>query len=1043
MRNLQFLVLIFMIVGICTVASASVFTENFESYAPGSSLHGQGGWKGWDNTATSGAPASNSHAVSGTNSVEIISTADLVHQFDLKGGKWEFTVMQYIPSGTTGTTYFILLNTYSDGGTKDWSVQTQFNMDTGAISYWHGGSAQILYDRWIELKYVIDLDNNTVDKYYNGEFVVTDTWDDNNHGTLQAIDLYGNSASSVYYDDIKIAAPLGAYNPNPADGAILRQTWSSMGWSPGTFAGSHDVYFGENADDVAAGTGDTFRGNVSMPYFVVGFPGYPYPDGLVEGTTYYWRIDEVNDLNPDSPLKGDVWSFMIAPKTAFEPVPSNGSKFIDPENVTLNWTVGFGAKLHTIYFGDDYDTVANATGGQSQGVIGFNPGPLELDKTYYWRVDEFDGSATYKGDVWSFMTAKEGGGVKAQYYNGMNFENLVLTRIDPQINFSWGDPGSPDPKVNVDQFSARWTGEIEAAFTETYTFYTTSDDGARLWVNGQQIVDSWVDQSPTEHSGKIDLVAGNTYSFVMEYYENGGGATAQLSWSSPSTPKQIIPQAALSPPVRANAPSPASGATGTKLTPILKWNPGDYTVSHEVYFGTDPNAVKNADKSSPEYKGKKALGDESYNPGKLDWFTIYYWRVDEVNDLNPDSPWIGNVWNFTTGDFILIDDFEDYDAEENQIWYSWHDGLGYGAPGTEPYYAGNGTGAAVGDESTASYTEETIVHGGHHSMPFTYDNNKQGFAKYSEVELTLTDTRDWTEEGVTELSLWFRGYPASTGSFVEGPTGTYTMTGSGSDIWAVNGVEADEFHFAYKMLSGAGSITAKVVSVSNTNAWAKAGVMIRETLNPDSAHAFACITPGNGVAMQYRPSTGGTSVNYNQTGVAAPYWVKVERSISGLFTVSQSANGTSWQPVTGAVAQTIPMATNVYIGLALTAHNASATCQAVFSNVTTAGNVTGQWAHQDIGILSNDPEPLYVAVSNSTGNPAVVVDGDPAAAQVDTWTEWVIPLSAFSDQGINLTNVDGIAIGLGTRGNMTVPGGSGKIFIDDIRLYRPNDASGE
>jgi hypothetical protein len=250
-------------------------------------------------------------------------------------------------------------------------------------------------------------------------------------------------------------------------------------------------------------------------------------------------------------------------------------------------------------------------------------------------------------------------------------------------------------------------------------------------------------------------------------------------------------------------------------------------------------------------------------------------------------------------------------------------------------------------------------------------------------------------------------------------------------------VEADEFHFAYKTLSGAGSITAKVVSVTNTDPWSKAGVMIRETLNPDSAHAFACITPGNGVAMQYRPSTGGTSANYNQTGVAAPYWVKVERSISGLFTVSQSANGTSWQPVTGAVAQTIPMGTNVYIGLALTAHNAALTCQAVFSNVTTTGNVTGQWAHQDIGINSNDAEPLYVAVSNSTGNPAVVVNDDPAAAQVDTWTEWVIPLSAFSDQGINLTNVDSIAIGLGTRGNMTVPGGSGKIFIDDIRLYRP------
>jgi hypothetical protein len=171
--------------------------------------------------------------------------------------------------------------------------------------------------------------------------------------------------------------------------------------------------------------------------------------------------------------------------------------------------------------------------------------------------------------------------------------------------------------------------------------------------------------------------------------------------------------------------------------------------------------------------------------------------------------------------------------------------------------------------------------------------------------------------------------------------------------------------------------------------------------------------------------------------------LKLERSISGLFTVSHSANGTSWQPVTGAAVQTIPMGSNVYIGLALTSHDTALTCQAVFSNVTTTGSVTGQWAHQDIGILSNDPEPLYVAVSNKTGNAVVVVHDDPAAAQINTWTEWVIPLQTLADQGIVLTNVDRIAVGLGTKGNMTVPGGSGKMFFDDIRLYRLREAAGQ
>jgi len=837
-----------------------------------------------------------------------------------------------------------------------------------------------------------------------------------------------------------------ASNPDPADGALYGDTWVSLNWRAGDFAVSHDVYFGENFDDVNDATRDSevYRGNqnLDVTYFIAGFFGYPYPDGLVSGATYYWRIDEVNDADPNSPWKGRVWSFTIPPKKAYEPVPGNGSKFIDSENLTLTWTPGFGAMLHTVYFGDDYDTIANAAGGTSQGSTTFNPGPLETEKTYYWRVDEFEAGGTHKGDVWSFTTAKIGGGLRAEYYHWSGdyppsepFQVFVMTEIVPEIDFNWGE-GSPNALVNTNNFACRFTGEVEAAFTETYTFCVTTDDGQRLWVDGQPIIDMWVEQGMVEHRGTIDLVAGQRYSIELWEYENAGGAGCELRWLSPSTPKQIVPQAALSPPVRAMGPSPANGATGTKMTPILKWGAGVSAVSHEVYFGTDADAVANADKSSPEYKGTKALGDESYDPGKLAWFTQYFWRIDEVNDLNPDSPWTGNLWSFTTGDFIVVDDFEDYDADENQIWYSWIDGLGFGVLGSDTYNPGNGTGSAVGDESSPSYTEETIVHSGGQAMPLSYDNNKQGYAMYSETELTLASPRDWTEENVAELSLWFRGYPGSVGSFVEGPVGTFTMTASGADIWLVNGVEADEFHYAYKMLTGAGSITARVDSVENTNVWAKAGVMVRETLDPDSSHAMMVVTPAQGVSFQRRPGTGATSVNTDAAGLAAPYWVRIERDLAGNFTGYSSANGSTWDMLG---TENIQMGANVYIGLALTAHDAALTCQAVFSNVTTTGNVTGLWANQDIGILSNDAEPLYVAVSNSTGAPAVVVHDDPAAAQIDTWTEWIIPLSVLTDQGLTLTNVDSIALGLGDRNNPQ-PGGSGKMFFDDIRLYRTREA---
>ncbi len=846
------------------------------------------------------------------------------------------------------------------------------------------------------------------------------------HGILDEVRIYSRALTDTEILDVMAGAgaeyPLASL-PSPADGALHADTWVTLSWRPGDFAVTHDVYLGESFEDVEAGTGDTFRGNQASTFYVAGFPGFAYPEGLVPGTTYYWRIDEINDTEPNSPWKGPVWSFTIPPKKAYNPVPADAAKFINPQDLTLSWTGGFGSKLHTVYFGDDFDTVNNAAGGLPQGVTTYKPaGLLEREKTYYWRVDEFDAVTTHKGDVWSFTIAKDGGGVRADYFKGMDFNTFVLTRIDPQIDFNWGDPGGPDPAVGNDQFSARWTGEVEAPFTETYTFYTNSDDGVRLWIDGKQLVDNWTDHGPTENSGTIDLVAGNTYSLQMEYYENGGGAVAELRWSSPSTPKQIVPQAALSPPVKASGPYPVNSAAGERLQLVLTWNPGDFAASHDVYFGTDADAVVNADKTSPEYKGSKALGDESYDPGKLAWDTAYYWRVDEVNDAHPDSPWKGNLWSFRTGDFLVVDNFESYtddDAAGEAIWQSWIDGFGVPANGSQVGYV------------LPPYAEQTIVHSGRQSMPMLY-NNMAGVT-ISEAELALVNTRDWTEEGVAELSIWFHGQPGSTGGFAEAPAGTFTVMGSGTDIWGV----ADEFHFAYKTLTGAGSIVAKVESVQNTNAWAKAGVMIRETLEPGSKHAFACVTPGNGVASQGRDFADAASFNTAQGGVTAPHWVKVERELSGNFTVSHSADGTVWEPVTGASPTMIQMGSTVYVGLAVTSHDAALTCEAVFSNVTITGTAGPQWSHQDIGIASNATEPLYVTVANSAGQPAVVVHDDPAAAQVDAWTEWRIPLTAFSDQGINLTNIDKVALGLGAKGGAAAAGGSGTIYFDDIRLYRP------
>jgi hypothetical protein len=635
---------------------------------------------------------------------------------------------------------------------KSGDLQINFKPELGEDPWTgYGSQAFTMTEEWTEFSITTPVFTENVDPAtitFHIQYAAGDFW-------IDGVRFYEGDYVEPSFSSFK------ARKPDPADGATHEDTWASLSWEPGISALSHDVYFGDNFDDVNEGAPDTFQCNQAAEFYVVGFPGFAFPDGLVTGTTYYWRIDEINENDPNSPWRGDVWSFFVPPRNAYSPEPADGAKFIDP-NVELSWNPGFEAKIHNVYFGDNFEDVNAGAGATAKGPVGntdFTPGTLELDKTYYWRIDAFDGIETHKGDIWSFTITKVGGGVRADYFKGMNFDSLVLTRTDPDIDFNWGDPGGPDPLVGDDNFSVRWSGQVEAAFTETYTFYARTDDGVRLWVEGQLLIDNWVNRSATENKATIDLVAGQFYSVVMEYYEDGGGAVAELRWSSPHTPKQIIPQAAFSLPLKASSPNPRSGSVDVKQTSVLTWGPGDFAASHEVYFGTDEDAIRNADTGSPEYKGSRSLGSESYDPGKLDWDTTYYWRVDEVNNANPDSPWIGGVWSFTTADFLIIDNFESYDAGDNQIWFAWHDGLGYGVPGSDPYFAGNGTGSAVGDENTPSYTEETIVHGGSQAMPFFYDNNKQGFFKYSEAELTIISPRNWTENAVDTLTIWFHGSP--------------------------------------------------------------------------------------------------------------------------------------------------------------------------------------------------------------------------------------------------------------------------------------------
>ena len=192
-------------------------------------------------------------------------------------------------------------------------------------------------------------------------------------------------------------------------------------------------------------------------------------------------------------------------------------------------------------------------------VVPTGDGFYKLVASHSGKVIEVAGAGTAIGDniqQWTnnnqtcgqwkfkpFTTPGTGAGLAGNYFNGMNFETLKYSRTDANINFDWGT-GTPNAAVSVDLFSVRWTGQIQPKYTGEYTFYVTSDNGRRLWINDQLIVDKWLDDV-SENTGKITLTAGQKYEIKLEYFENNGGATCKLEWSSFMQDREMVPQTQL------------------------------------------------------------------------------------------------------------------------------------------------------------------------------------------------------------------------------------------------------------------------------------------------------------------------------------------------------------------------------------------------------------------------------------------------------------------------------------------------------------------
>lgn len=231
-----------------------------------------------------------------------------------------------------------------------------------------------------------------------------------------------------------------------------------------------------------------------------------------------------------------------------------------------------------------------------------------------YEVDPKGPDTTYRVSLSSTDEEVAGTGLAATYYDNQNFTGTTVSRTDQTVNFSWGG-GSPDPSISNNTFSVRWTGQVKPRYSENYTFYTVSDDGVRLWVNNQLIVDNWTDHPPTENSGQITLTANEQYDIKLEYYENTGSATIQLFWSSPSQAKEIIPQ------IRLYSGSEGGGASAPVLT--IESGSESTTVNNITY--TRFFSVENVNRDA---NGSIVIGGGTEDPSTQKVTVTVRWQIN-------------------------------------------------------------------------------------------------------------------------------------------------------------------------------------------------------------------------------------------------------------------------------------------------------------------------------------------------------------------------------------------------------------------------------
>jgi hypothetical protein len=468
--------------------------------------------------------------------------------------------------------------------------------------------------------------------------------------------------------------------------------------------------------------------------------------------------------------------------------PANGAGDV-PRDVVLSWVPGAYADKHDVYFGTSFADVNAASRTNPLGVLvkqnhdsntydplgfaqGGSAGLLEFSQTYYWRVDEINAPpdyTPYRGSIWSFTA--EPFVYLIQNITAMASSSEAGKGAENTVNGSGLDAADLHSTASNAMWLSSSTGpqptQIQYQFDQTYKLH-------QMWVwnynaEGMNVAygiqDARIEYSTNGTDWKVlgDVKfprAPGSVGYAHDTTIDFGGLeakyvriTANSNWSGGMVNQYGLSEVRfLYIPVRPREPKPASGATDVAPDVVLNWRAGREAASHQVYLSANRKAVENGTALVA------TVSQSSYTPGPLALGKTYYWKIAEVNQAASPTLWEGDLWSFSTVQYLVVDDFESYtDDVGNRVFQTWKDGFGYTEPA--PGYGGNGTGSAIGNASTP-FMESSIVHDGTQSVPFGYNNTGAGGkVRYSETERTWAVPQDWTRNGVKALTLWFYGDP--------------------------------------------------------------------------------------------------------------------------------------------------------------------------------------------------------------------------------------------------------------------------------------------